>query len=217
MLKLTYYLDVVSSWCFYAEDTWAELKEFYEDLATFEWKVSLIPPAGLPKSREEEEYYYRRSGTTVRWQTMLNGAWLNPEVEEYLVPNAVAEAGKDFGITDDRIRLALAHAAMVEGQSIWDWKVAAGAAVTAVDLDQEALLETARSQEIEDRVRASTQAFDNLQVNQRPTFIIEDEIGDRAVFSGLIHLDPLVSTIESMIEDCQAYRAYHAHHGEWPA
>ena len=32
-LKITYYLDVASSWCFLAEPAWAALKERYPDTA----------------------------------------------------------------------------------------------------------------------------------------------------------------------------------------
>jgi len=29
-ITVTYYLDVISSWCFWAEPAWAELKKRYE-------------------------------------------------------------------------------------------------------------------------------------------------------------------------------------------
>src|SRR5690554_6245342 len=108
MIKVTYFLDVVSSWCLYAEGTWSSLKRDYADVASFDWKVALIPPAGLPGSAEEEAGYYRRSGTVVRWQKMLNPGWVEPGCTEYLAPNAVAEAARDMGFGDDRVRLAIA-------------------------------------------------------------------------------------------------------------
>ena len=36
MVNITYYLDVVSSWCFYSESTWALLKSRYGEVATFD-------------------------------------------------------------------------------------------------------------------------------------------------------------------------------------
>ena len=47
---------------------------------------------------------------------MLNCDWSDSNVSEYLAPNCVAEAGKRLGINDDRIRLALANAALREGR-----------------------------------------------------------------------------------------------------
>jgi predicted DsbA family dithiol-disulfide isomerase len=79
------------------------------------------------------------------------------------------------------------------------------------------LLERARSSEIEKRVRASTAEFHALQVTQRPTFVIDTEIGDRAVFSGVVKLEPLTATLDSMLDDATAYAAHKAHFGDPPA
>jgi len=135
---------------------------------------------------------------------------------EWLAPNCVAEAAKDFGITDDRVRLALAHAALREGKEIGDWNVAADTA-EAGGIDTGKLLERARSAEIEQRVRASTAEFHALQITQRPAFVIDTEIGDRAVFSGVIKLEPLTATIDSMLYDAAVYAAHKAHFGDPPA
>ncbi len=44
--KITYYLDVISSWCHWAEPTWAELKRRYSDRVEFEWQIALLGPEG---------------------------------------------------------------------------------------------------------------------------------------------------------------------------
>ena len=71
--------------------------------------------------------------------------------------------------------------------------------------------------EIEKRIRASTAEFHALQVTQRPTFVIDTEIGDRAVFSGVVKLEPLTATLDSMLDDATAYAAHKAHFGDPPA
>src|SRR5205085_6960422 len=113
-ITVTYYLDVISSWCFWAEPAWAELKKRYHDKIEFQWKIALLDKNGLPTSREQEEWFYRRSGTIMRSPFMLSGEWFEPGKPEYLAPNCVAEAAKDFGITDDHVRLALAYAGLRE-------------------------------------------------------------------------------------------------------
>ncbi len=60
MLTITYYLDVVSSWCHYVEPVWQRLQERYADKVDFGWQIALIPASGLPGSREEEEWMRRR-------------------------------------------------------------------------------------------------------------------------------------------------------------
>src|SRR5258708_23388293 len=153
-MTVTDYLEVVSSWCFWSEPTWAELKKRYEGRVKFQWKIALMDPRGLPTSREQEQWFYRRSGMMMRSPFMLNTDWYDLSLPEWLAPNCVAEAAKDFGFTDDRVRLALARAALREGKAVADWDVAAKVGAEAAEIETPKLLERAKSSEIEQRVRA---------------------------------------------------------------
>ena len=215
-ITVTDYLDVVSSWCFWSEPTWAELKKRYQGRVEFQWKVALMDPVGLPMSREQEQWFYRRSGMMMRSSFMLNTDWYDASLKEWLAPNSVAEAAKDFGITDDRVRLALANAALREGKKVSDWNVSVDAAATAGNLDKRKLLDAAKSSAVEKRLRDSTAEFYAMQITQRPAFVIDSEIGDRAIFSGVVRLEPLAATIDSMLDDATAYAAHKAHFGDPP-
>ena len=215
-ISVTYYLDVISSWCFWAEPAWAELKRRYHDKVEFQWKIALLDQKALPVSREQEEWFYRRSGTIMRSPFMLSSAWYEPIRPEYLAPNCMAEAAKDFGITDDRVRLALSYAGLREGKRVGEWEIAAEIGAKAGSLDAKELLERARSTVVETRVRADTADFHLLQVTQRPTFVFDSEIGDRAVFSGFARVVPLVAGLDAMLDDAQAYTAHAAHFGAPP-
>jgi predicted DsbA family dithiol-disulfide isomerase len=217
-LKVTYYLEVISSWCYWAEPAWAELKTRYTSAdVTFEWKLALMDSSGLPTSKSQAEWFYRRSGTIVRSPFMLNSGWFDPNLKEYLAPNLVAEAGRDFGIEDDRIRLAIAKAALRDGRKVGDWQGAAEVGAAAANLVPEKLLERARQASVETRARASTAEFHALQVSQRPTFVIESNIGDKAVLSGLATATPLIAVIEAMRADSSAYASHAAHFGGPPS
>jgi predicted DsbA family dithiol-disulfide isomerase len=216
-ITVTDYLDVVSSWCFWSEPTWAELKKRYDGRVEFQWKIALMDPSGLPTSREQEQWFYRRSGMMMRSPFMLKTDWYDPSLPEWLAPNCVAEAAKDFGFTDDRVRLALSNAALREGKKVSDWEIATEIGAVAGNIDRKKLLELARSREIEQRVRASTAEFRALQITQRPAFLIDTEIGDRAVFSGVVKLEPLTTTLDSMLDDAAVYAAHRAHFGDPPA
>jgi predicted DsbA family dithiol-disulfide isomerase len=214
---VTNYLDVISSWCFWAEPTWAELKRRYSDRVIFDWKIALMDPAGLPKSRAQEEWFYRRSGLMNRSPFMLRSDWYEPVLPEYLAPNVVAEAARDLGVTDDRVRLALSNAILREGApNIRELEIAAEIASKASGIERSKLLERAPSAEIEKRVRASTAEWHALKVTQRPTFLIDTAIGDRAIFSGVITLEPIAATLDSMLEDAAFYAVHAAHFGEPP-
>jgi predicted DsbA family dithiol-disulfide isomerase len=215
-ITVTDYLDVVSSWCFWSEPTWAELKKRYHGKVEFQWKIALMDKTGLPTSREQEAWFYRRSGMMNRSTFMLSTAWYDASLPEWLPPNCVAEAAKDFGIIDDHVRLTLAYAALREGKQVGDWDVSAEIAASAGKIDKAKLLERAKSLDVERRIRTSTAEFHALQVTQRPTFVIDTEIGDRAVFSGLVRLEPLAATLDGMLDDAGAYAAHAAHFGAPP-
>jgi predicted DsbA family dithiol-disulfide isomerase len=119
-------------------------------------------------------------------------------------------------VTDDRVRLALAAAVLRDGKQADQWEVASEIGAEAGGIDRVKLLEHARSPAIEARVRASTAEFHALKVTQRPTFVIDSEIGDRAVFSGFAKLPPLAAALDAMLEDIAAYESYAVHFGAPP-
>jgi predicted DsbA family dithiol-disulfide isomerase len=216
-LTMTNYLDVISSWCFWATPAWQELRASYADRVDFHWKIALMDKSGLPPTREHTDWYYRRSGILMRSPFMLRTDWVEAGRAEYLEPNCIAEAARDFGVEDDRAWIALSRAELREGKKIGDWAMAAQIAADATGLDSKQLLERAKSPEVEARVRQSTAEFHALRVTQRPTFVIDTPIGDRAVFSGFAKAAPLIAALDAMLDDIVGYKSYAAHFGLPPA
>ena len=114
----------------------------------------------------------------------------------------------------DELRIALSRAGLVDGRKIGRIDEAVAAAAQTCGLDVAALKEQALSAAVKGRVEKSTQDFHALQIDQRPSVLIVSDIGDRAVFSGVVRLQPLVVTLDAMLEDSRAYAAYHAHFGQ---
>ncbi|MDQ3116432.1 MAG: DsbA family protein [Verrucomicrobiota bacterium] len=216
-LLITNYLDVISSWCHWAIPAWQELRARYGDRVDFRWKIALMDKTGLPPTREHTEWYYRRSGMLMRSPVQLNASWVERGRAEYPEPNCVAEAARSLGVEDDRAWIALSHAELREGKTIADWEIAGQIVAEATGLERGPLLERAQSPAIEARIRASTAEFHAMQVTQRPTFVIDTPIGDRAVFSGFAKAAPLTATIDAMLDDIVGYEAHAAQYGGPPA
>ncbi len=214
-MKVTFFVEVLSSWCHWAEPAWNELKIRYAGRVEFEWKIALMNPGDFPASRAQCDWFYRRSGGTVmRSLYQLNSGWLEEKRKgRYEAPNCVAEAAKDFGFTGDEIRLALSNAALLEGERIGDLGTAVKIAAKAGEISAKKLRAAAESKAVKARVEASTAEFFSHQINQRPAFVLTDKIGDKAVFSGLVRLEPLTATIDAMLADTAAYASHRAHHG----
>ena len=216
MITVTYYLEVISSWCHWAEPAWAEFQRRYAGRAELGWKIAQMPLAAYPVSINQLEWFYRRSGSIMRSPYMINTGWFDPDDIEMIVPNLMAEAARDFGAKDDRVRLALQNAAVRDGKKVGRWEIAADVAAKAGKLDKAKLLARAKSKEVAARVKKSSDEFDALQVTQRPTFLLESSIGDRAVFSGLARIEPLAAAMDAMLADEAAYLSWKAHFGDPP-
>lgn len=218
-MKVTYYLEVLSSWCYWAEPAWAELKRRYAGRVEFQWKIAKMQPGDWPVTREQTEWFYRRSGTVMRSPFMLNSGWFEPLAPgAYPAASYVAEAAKDFGFTGDEVRLALSHAGDREGRKIGRMDVAVEVAVAAggKKLSARKLRARAESADVAARIEVSTREFFSHQITQRPAFVLEDTIGDKAVCSGLVRLEPLAATLDAMLTDTAAYASYQAHFGGPP-
>jgi predicted DsbA family dithiol-disulfide isomerase len=215
-VKVTYYLDVISSWCYWAEPAWKELKKRYAEKVEFDWKIAQMPAEAYPTSKEQAEWFYRRSGTIVKSPFMLNAGWFEASRKIYDAPNLVAEAARDFGVKDDVVRLELARAAERDGQKVGRWEVAIEVAAYVASLNKSKLFARAKSAAVAARVKKSTEEFYALRVTQRPTFLIENAIGDRAVFSGIVRAEPLAAALDALLADQVAYDSYKAHFGDPP-
>jgi predicted DsbA family dithiol-disulfide isomerase len=218
-MKITYYLEVLSSWCHWVEPAWAELKNRYAGRVEFDWRIALMLPGDYPVSREQCDWFYRRSGGTVMHSPYaLNSGWFEARRKGvYVAPNLVAEAARDLGFPGDEVRLALADAGIRRGRKVGGMAESVAVAVKACGLDAEKLRAHAESPEVKNRVEASTAEFHAHQVSQRPAFILANEIGDKAVFSGVVRIEPLAAAIDAMLADAAAYAAHAAHYGKPPA
>lgn len=219
-MKVTYFLEVTSSWCYWSEPTWAELKRRYAGRVAFDWKIAKMPPSDWPTSRAQCAWFYQRSGTVMRSPFMLNAAWYEaPKPGTYPAASFVAEAAKDFGFDGDEIRLALSHAGEREGQKVgrMDVAVAVAAKAGGKKLPAKKLRAAAESKAVAARIEASTKEFFAHQITQRPAYVLTDDIGDKAVFSGLVKIEPLAAAIDAMLADTAAYASFKAHFGGPPA
>ena len=147
MLKVTYYLEVVSSWCHWAEPAWAELKNVTQTEPNFNGRsrscrrrATQFPPANATGFIGAAVRWCARPicSTPAGWKRRLSSTWCQlpcPGQPESL------------GVTDDRVRLAIANAGLRDGQKVGRWEVALDPAAEAAQIDPAKLLARAQSPE----------------------------------------------------------------------
>ena len=173
-----------------------------------------MDPSGIPGSPEACDAFYRRSGLIAQATHRLSSAWLAHGVHDSAAPNLVAEAARDLGATDDRARLALAHAALLHGRPVHPIQEAARIAAQATGLDADLLAAHAGTEAVRQRIRETTGEFHQLGATQRPTFVLENDIGDRAILSGLHRPEPLVAALDALLADSLAFASWQAQYGD---
>jgi predicted DsbA family dithiol-disulfide isomerase len=89
-------------------------------------------------------------------------------------------------------------------------------AAAAIGVNAAELRARAESAGVRARVDESTRIFHAHQINQRPSFILENGVGDKVVISGAWVAAPIIAAIDTMLADAAAYAAHAAHFGGPP-
>lgn len=206
-MRVEMFLDVLSSWCFLAAPAWARLRAGYEGRVKFAWSIALVDRAeACGYTRETMDWYYRRTARMTGER--LNPSWIEGPLTGTLNANLVAAAARALGADDDRAWVALATAALREGLPMGRLEPAAKVAARASGLDEQTLLRRAQDEDVFEYVRDSTDRFRQTGLPQRPSFIVTDDIGDHASFSGVWVYEPIAATLDALVADVDGSRAY---------
>lgn len=204
-VRLVYYLDVLSSWCLVAEDALDRVRAEFGNRIQYEWKIAALREA-FNYTPEQIAWYYRRTNAVTG--TRLNPIWLESTADGSKWGNLAAEAARSLGCTDDRVRLALARGAMIEGKRISQRDVAAETAARAGGLDRDRLERAMDDPHTAARIRATSDEFAGYHVDMRPTFVVRNAISDTSVLSGCWRYDLLAQAVRAAVEDQEKYEAF---------
>ncbi len=214
-MRLTYFSDVCSMWCVLGDEALARLAEEYGDRVEIVWR---LPPIGrgepLGMSVAAETWYYERCFAATGRR--FNPHWLQGPQTSTWIPNAAVEAARLLGVVDGRARVAINRAGCERGEPVTDRKTAVAIVAAAGGLDVAALDAALDDPRVAAALDDASDAFDDLGATVRPTFLIESDIGDHVLMSGIYRSEPIAACIDAMISDEDFYRAYHAGHGSEP-
>jgi len=206
-VKLTVFIDVLSSWCLVAQDALARARTHFGDRLEYEWRIAALNDA-FNYSPEQMAFYYRRTHSISG--VRLNAAWLQSTADGSKWANLAAEAARGLGCDDDRVRLALSTGAMIDGKHMAQRDVVVETAAAAGSLDRAALERAMDDPRTAERIRASTASFRTFGVDMRPTFVVRNPLADAYVLSGCWRYEPLAQAIQSAIDDQDKFDAFMA-------
>jgi predicted DsbA family dithiol-disulfide isomerase len=210
-LKLIYYLDVLSSWSFAVEEPLGRLRETLGDRLDYEWRLAYLFGGGpMGYGKELNDWYYARNKTITG--ITLNSAWRESAEDTTWWADLAAQAARELGFTDDRVRLALSRAAMVDGRHLGLRDVAIEVAAQAAGLPAKDIARAMDDPTTADHLRETTGQFAKLRVAVQPAFVMQNDIADMAVLSGLVRYETLWSCADEMLDASRKYAEYGARH-----
>ena len=204
-VTLTYFLDVLSSWCLIAEDALARVRQEFRDRIVYEWRIGALRDR-LNYTPEQLGWYYQRTHSVTG--TLLNNAWLEGIEDGPKWADLAAEGARSLGCVDDRVRLALARAAMIDGKHIGRREVAVETAAQAGAIAAADLERAMDDPQTAARIRASSDELASYRAEMRPTFVVRNPINDVAVLSGCWRYELLAQAVRASLADIDAYTTF---------
>jgi len=213
-MNLTYYYDVCSMWCAMGDEILVAINQRYGSRVPIVRKIALIND-GKPMAAglEQEKWYYDRCEFVTGRR--FNHNWIEKSGQPTWIPNAVIQAAESLG-QGDAVREILKSEGLMEGKPILRREVALELAAKASGLSQSELEQAFNDEKTADTIRASTAEFSLLPANQRPTFLLRSNIEDTVLLSGIYRAEPVLTAIEAMISDEDAYERFRANYPPIP-
>jgi predicted DsbA family dithiol-disulfide isomerase len=198
VVELTAYIDVLSSWCYVGDLALQKIEKKYGARLRVEWKIAQLFDFGpLPFTREQLAWYYTRTAKITGIE--MNAGWHDSPETTTVHANLVAEAARTLGVTDMSLVRALNRANVIEAKPLGRREPALDEAARLSGLDRAELDRVMRDPATAERIARSTAEFANLNLPQRPSYVLRNPTGDLALLSGLYTFESLDAVIGEML------------------
>lgn len=206
-LECTYFLDILSQWCFVADEALAKLRSKYGKNVNVSYRFVPIAFKGeLPVTRSEQIVAYERSA-------MITGVKTVPWIEEHQAPNtweanATAPAAAHLGFDLDEVRKAIARAALLRAEPMGRPGAAMALVSQTFGIHLDELETLVHSPQIAAEMQAAEDEFKALHLRVRPTFLLRNGIEDHIILGGAWRFDLLEQCAQRLIDDDTAYKIF---------
>lgn len=202
-VECSYFLDVLSQWCLIADSTLRDLQAKHSQLDVSLRFVPIAFKDPLPVTRAEQARAYERSAMITGVRTV---PWIvEGEPTHTWEANATVLAGAHLGLDVERVRGAIAHAALIEGQPMGREGAAIALVSRQFGVDAKELQHVVYGAEIAARMQAQEDAFKALHLQVRPTFVLRNAIEDHVILGGTYRFDLLDTSVQCLSEDAAGY------------
>jgi 2-hydroxychromene-2-carboxylate isomerase len=206
MIKMVHYFYTLSSWSLVAEDAVQEVRDRFGDQIEYDWRVAITDYGGAgPYPRAKLQFFYDRLERATGKHINLD--WWR-EGYDWLVPDRVIAAARLLGATGNETRLAIARAGLVDGLSITEIDVAIEVAYRASGIDPRDLRIMLDDPQTMLYLFERSREFEQSGVAVRPAIVMTNDLGDRAVLSGIWNAEPILTAAQALLTDEMSYHEF---------
>jgi hypothetical protein len=201
-MKAEYFVDVCSHWCLVAVPAVQALRDLGVDVEVVYAPLADGKPLGF--TNEMESWFYKR-GSGAYGKTLHPDWCEGPDTSTWHANVSAYVAGE---ITGDQ--LAAAHAmmsaAMERGVLVGRAEEAHSVAAAYANAPLEEIERRVSAAGIHDKLTAGNKRLEAVGADERPTFVLTNDNGDRVVFKGVWQRDAIVAAAEALLHDEKAYK-----------
>jgi predicted DsbA family dithiol-disulfide isomerase len=213
-MQLIYFYDVCSMWCALGDEVLAKIREQHGSRVPITRKIALINEGEpMDAGPEQERWFYDRCETATGRR--FDHRWIEKRGQTTWLPNRLIHIAEKLGKGTEVLE-ALKSEGLTKGRFILRHEVALDIAIAASGIERAKFETYLDDPATIEEIRATTDEFSSLRLNQRPTFVIRSTIDDTAIFSGLYRAEPILSALAAMLADEDAYERFTSSHPPIP-
>jgi predicted DsbA family dithiol-disulfide isomerase len=204
-MRVTVAFDVLSHWCLAA---WAAFESARDRVGAANVELLLAPilngfPMGVPP--EHERWFYGR-GSLV-YSKQLRSDWYESDRTTTLWANAAVVAASALGADFEKTSHRAMTAAMEHGGLLGRRIVAVETVAQLTGIDAKRIDEQIDASATGRALNAGNAALEKWGCVERPSWRIENGIGDFTIMQGIWRVEPIVACIDALAADEKAYAA----------
>jgi hypothetical protein len=202
-MRATAIFDVLSHWCLVAFDAIDGLRSLGVPVELVLAPINDGGPLGIPP--DSERWFYGRG--TRAYGRRLRSDWCEHQSVSTWAANAAVLAGGELCGDLPAVAKAVMSEAMERG-ALFGREAEVNAFVARIaGVDADAIGRRAAEPRVAAMLHRGNERLAQLGADERPTFVLENAIGDRAVLKGMWQREAVVACAEALAADEAAYAA----------
>src|SRR5215469_4981784 len=200
-MKAEFFIDVVSHWCLVAIPAVEALQEMGVPVEVVYAPLANGEPIGF--TNKMERWFYARGSRA--YGLDLKSDWCEgPETSSWHANVSAFVAGEILG-NQVKAAHALMSAAMERGVLVGRAEEAHTVAAAIANVPLQEIERRVSAAGLREKLTAGNQRLAAVGADERPTFVLENNNGDRSVMKGLWQRDAIVAVAKAQLHDEKAY------------